>query len=324
MMEMELPGSNLPVYDGNPANLPGATQFAYFPGGTFSLLEKGTIGMATAIQPLYAGSQISTGNKLATLGVEVSELQLVAAKNGIILQTEHQYWQIISLNEKLKTLDRYIAMVDTLHKEVADAWQAGLITRNDLLKVELKQNELQMNRLKLENGIELARMALCQYMGVNYSSDIVFEGEIPQAQAPGTIYTDHRQALGDRSEYRMLQKSTEAEKYRTKLTRGEYMPQVGVGASALYLDIMNDSGTTYGGVFGTVKVPLSGWWEASHKLKERRLREEQNKNMVNDNTEKLLLQMQQAKNSLDEAYKQVQLGETAVRQAEEKDRKSVV
>ncbi|KAB2814945.1 MAG: TolC family protein, partial [Paludibacter sp.] len=161
------------------------------------------------------------------------------------------------------------------------------------------------------------RMALCQYIGVGYSPDVDFEGEMPQAQAPGLIYTDHRQALGDRTEYQMLQKSTEAEKYRTKITRGEYMPQVGVGASALYLDIMNDSGTAYGGVFGTVKIPLSGWWEASHKMKERRLREEQNKNRVNDNTEKLLLQMQQAKNSLDEAWKQVQLGETAVRQAVE-------
>ena len=72
-----------------------------------------------------------------------------------------------------------------------------------------------------------------------------------------------------------------------------------------------------GMVFGSVNIPISGWWEASHKLKERRLREEQNANMVNDNTEKLLLQMQQARNSLDEAYQQVQLAEAAIRQAEE-------
>ncbi len=317
MMEMELEGGNLPVYDGNPVNLPGATQFAYFPGGTFSLLEKGTIGMATAIQPVYAGSQIATGNKLAGLGVEVSELQLASAKNQIVLQTENQYWQIVSLNEKMKTLEQYIQMLDTLHKEVADAWEAGLITRNDLLKVELKQNELQMNRLKLANGIELARMALCQYTGIAYNRDIAFPDTIPGALAPQTIYTDHLQALSGRSEYQMLQKSSEAEKYQTKMQRGEYLPQVGVGVSALYLDIMNQEGNAYGGVFGTVKIPLSGWWEASHKMKERRLREEQNRNMVNDNTEKLLLQMQQAKNTLDEAYKQVQLGQTSTRQAEE-------
>ena len=317
LMEMELEGGNLPVYDGNPANLSSATQFAYFPGGTFSLLEKGTIGMATAIQPVYAGSQISTGNRLANLGVEVSELQLTAAKNQIVLQTENQYWQIVSLNEKMKTLEQYIRMLDTLHKEVADAYEAGLITRNDLLKVELKQNELQMNQLKLANGIELAGMALCQYTGIAYSADISFPDTIPAAQAPQMIYTDHQQALAGRSEYQMLQKSSEAEKYQTKMQRGEYMPQVGVGVSALYLDIMNDSGTSYGGVFGCVRIPISGWWEASHKMKERRFKEEQNKNLVNDNTEKLLLQMQQARNTLDEAYKQVQLGETSTRQAEE-------
>ncbi|MEL7586181.1 MAG: efflux RND transporter permease subunit [Prolixibacteraceae bacterium] len=317
LMELEMEGGNLPVYDGNPANLGSATQFAYFPPVSISMLEKGKIGMATATQPLYAGSQIATGNKLADLGVEVSELQLASAKNEIVLQTENQYWQIKSLNEKKKTLEQYIAMVDTLHKEVADAWEAGLITRNDLLKVELKQNELQMKKLKLENGIELARMALCQYMGVTYSADISFPGGIPATQAPQLFYADHPRALNNRAEYQMLKKSTEAEKYQTKMTRGEYMPQVGVGVSAVYLDIMNDSGTTYGGVFGTVKIPISGWWEASHKMKERRLREELNRNMVNDNTEKLLLQMQQAKNTLDEAYKQVQLGETATRQAEE-------
>ncbi len=317
LMELEMEGGNLPVYDGNPANLNTATQFAYFPPTSISMLEKGTIGMATATQPVYAGSQIATGNKLANLGVEVSELQLTSAQNQIALQTENQYWQIVSLNEKMKTLEQYIQMVDTLRKEVADAYQAGLTTRNDLLKVELKQNELQMNKLKLANGIELARMALCQYMGVPYKADLVFTDTIPAPAAPELIYTDHQQALAKRAEYQMLQKSSEAEKYQTKMQRGEFMPQVGVGVSAIHLDIMNTEGSSYGGVFGTVKIPISGWWEASHKMKERRLKEEQNQNTVNDHTEKLLLQMQQAKNTLNEAYRQVQLSEVSVRQAEE-------
>ena len=52
-------------------------------------------------------------------------------------------------------------------------------------------------------------------------------------------------------------------------------------------------------------------------MKERRLKEEQNQNMVADNTEKLLLQMQQAGNTLDEAYQQVQLAAKAIEQATE-------
>ena len=83
------------------------------------------------------------------------------------------------------------------------------------------------------------------------------------------------------------------------------------------MDVMDGKSTSSGLVFGSVKIPISGWWEASHKLKERHIKEEQNRNMVTDNTEKLLLQMQQARNTLDEAFQQIQLSEISVRQAEE-------
>jgi len=192
-----------------------------------------------------------------------------------------------------------------------------LINRNDLLKVELKQNELQMNRIKLANGIVLSKMALCQYIGVMYNPGVSFADSLIQAENPKFIYTDHQQALTKRAEFQLLQKSTEAEKYQTKIQRGEYMPKLGVGIGGMYLDVMNDESSMVGMVFGSVNIPISGWWEASHKMKERRLKEEQNANMVGENTEKLLLQMQQAHNNLEETYQQVQLAETSIRQAEE-------
>jgi multidrug efflux pump subunit AcrB/outer membrane protein TolC len=317
LIKLDVPSGNLPVFDGNPENIASATQYAYFPGMSLSMLEKGITGMATATQPLFAGSQVANGNKLAKLGIEVSEIQLTSTRDEVSIETERQYWQIIELSEKLKTLDHYILMVDTLHKEVTDVYHAGIVVKNDLLKVELKQNELQINRVKLTNGITLAKMAFCQYLGIVYDNTIEFNSKFKEVELPQLYYTDHQQALPNRAEYQLLLKSTEAEKYQTKLKRGEYMPQVGVGVGAQYLDVANGSGETNGMVFGTVNIPISGWWEASHKLKERRFKEEQNQNMVTDNTEKLLLQMQQARNKLDEAYRQVALAERAVVQAEE-------
>ncbi|MGD9976609.1 MAG: TolC family protein [Bacteroidales bacterium] len=317
LINMEVPGGNLPVYDGNPENLATATEFAYFPGMAISMLEEGAIGMATATQPIYAGGRIATGNKLANIGIEVSELQLKATEKEILLETEKQYWQIVSLGEKKKTLENYIKLVDTLHNDVANALEAGLITRNDLLKVELKQNELQMNLSRLLNGTELAKMAFCQYIGIEYSGDMNFTDDVEIDGIPEQYYTDHSEALKNREEYMMLQKSSEAEKYRTKMQRGEYLPQAAVGAGVLYLDIMDDSGDGFGMVFGTVSIPISGWWEAKHKMKERRIKEEQNHNMVNDTNGKLLLQMQQGQNMLNEAYKQVQLAKISIEQAEE-------
>jgi outer membrane protein TolC len=101
------------------------------------------------------------------------------------------------------------------------------------------------------------------------------------------------------------------------MQRGEYLPEVAIGVGALYLDIMDDSGDGFGMAFGNISVPISGWWEAKHKMKERRIKEEQNRNMVNDSNEKLLLQMQQGRNRLNEAYKQLQLAKVSIEQADE-------
>ncbi|MDP4278546.1 MAG: efflux RND transporter permease subunit, partial [Bacteroidota bacterium] len=316
LIDKTIPGGNLPVYNGNPATLATATQFAYFPGFSFTGLEKGTIGLVTAVEPLFTGGRIYNGNRLAKVGVEVNHLQLAASNNQIALEAEKQYWQIVALKEKLNTLNRYLSMVDTLHKEVNDARQAGLITQNDLLKVELKQNELKMTRLKLVNGIKLAKMALCQYIGVEYQETVDVSGALPAPESPALYYTDHQAALLKRNEYKLLQKSAQAEKLRTKLQLGEYLPQVSVGVGAQYTDI-DETDKKNEFVFGMVQIPISGYWEASHKLKDRHIQEQINDNLVKDNTEKLLLQMQQARNTFDEAYEQVLLAETSIRQAKE-------
>jgi outer membrane protein TolC len=317
LLEMNVPAMDLPVYDGNPQNLPIATQFAHFPGMPMSMIEKGNIAMATATQPLYAGRQIANGNKLANIGIEVNEIQLKSIRKEILLETERQYWQIISLYEKKKTLENYITLLDTLHQNVSISVKAGMITRNDLLKVQLQQNELQMNLSKLTNGIELAQMAFCQYTGIEYQSDISFNDQLIIDKNPEQYFINHQDALKNREEYLLLQKSTEAEQYKTKLQRGEFLPQAAVGVGAMHFDIMDDSGSNVGMAFGTISIPISGWWEGKHKMKERKLRETQNTNMVRNTNEQLLLQMQQGYNNLNEAFTQLKLSETSVEQARE-------
>ena len=59
LIQYKIPGGNLPVYDGNPANLATPTEFAYFPGISLSLLNRGTVGSATAVQPLLRAADHS-------------------------------------------------------------------------------------------------------------------------------------------------------------------------------------------------------------------------------------------------------------------------
>jgi len=319
LMKYKVAGGNLPVYDGNPANLATATQFAYFPGLSLSVLDKVNYGAVTAVQPIFTGGRIVTGNQLAKLGVDVNKNRLVLSTNEVLLKTEEQYWLIVSLYEKMNTVKMVETLLDTIYKQANDAYHVGLINRNDVMKVTIKQSEMEVNHIKLENGIKLATMALCQNIGIPYDSSLVLSDTLDISKVPYEVHVDANQALSNREEYKLLQQSVKAEELQTRLKLGEYLPEIGVGVGALYYDyaFSNNKGTTNTMVFASVSVPISDWWGASHSLKERKLREQIARNNSQNNSELLLLQIQKTWNELEEAYKQIEIANKTIKQAEE-------
>ena len=127
---------------------------------SMSMMKNGTIAGVNATQPIFAGGQIVNGNRLAKVGEEVANLQMQLTENEMELTTQQYFWQIISLQEKLKTIGAVEAMLNDIHKDVDVAVRAGLAMRNDLLQVELRQNEVESQRLKLNNGLSLVRLLL--------------------------------------------------------------------------------------------------------------------------------------------------------------------
>ena len=317
LIDQAIPGGDLPVYDGNPAHLSDATQYAYFPGMDFAMLHNGTFGVVSAVQPVFAGGRIVNGNRLAVLGSNVADEKVKLAVNEVRLKTEEKYWQIIELDEKLITIRSYQTFLDSLTEQVNDAYQAGLILNNDLLKVKTKQSEIQVNRSKLENGLALAQMSFCQFIGISYDSTLLLIKESTPPVLPQSLLIDHGEALRTRAEYRLLQQSVKAAKLQTAMTVGEYLPQAGVGVAGIYTQFDKADGIGNSMVFGTVSIPLSGWWEAGHKIKEHKMREKAAGNLAQDSEELLLLQMDKAWRDLTDAQLELSLSHEMQQQAAE-------
>jgi multidrug efflux pump subunit AcrB/outer membrane protein TolC len=315
LVKGKIPEMNLPVYDGNAENLAKATQYAYFPGTPINILDYLNMANLTVSLPLYAGGQIRNGNKLAALGEEVSKQQQAMTTTEVLVKTDQLYWTAIGLNEKLKTLDSYGELLTTLNKDVTNYTQAGLAQRNDLLKVQLKQNELQSNRLKLMNGIALTKRALCQHIGIPYDSTLVLSDE-PMHEVIAPDLVSPAEAVANRDEYQLLNKATEAEQLQLKMKRGELMPQLAVTGMAAKVDVMN-SNLTQKIALVNLSIPISGWWGGSHKIKEQQLKIESARNKLDETSELLVLQIEQAKNDLQENRDQIKLAEKAVEQANE-------
>jgi len=290
------------------------------------MLKKGIIVGITATQPIYVGGQIVTGNRLAKLGVEVAQLQKTMSDDELLITVEQFYWQILALEEKVKTIAEAENLLNRAHTDVKNAVEAGLVNRNDLLKVELKQNGLESGKLQLANGLRLLKMALAQFIGVSADGFEIDKTLVENLPSLIEVRADHQASLYQRTEYQLLDKNIEANKMQVKMKTGENLPIVAVGVGWNYLSfdrggfmpVKND----FGMVFGTVAVPISNWWGGSHAIKRQKLQVQIAENDKRNAEEILLIQMQQLWNELEEAHAQMQLAEKGISTALENVRLS--
>lgn len=279
-----------------------------------SMMKNGTIAGVTAVQPIFAGGQIINGNKLAKVGEDVSRLQLQLSENEVEKQTEQYYWQLVSLQEKMKTIEAVQTLLADIYKDVDVAVRAGVAMRNDLLQVQLRQNDVESQKLKLNNGISIVRLLLAQYCGLNNTDfGLTYDSKISSSLAQKQ---DHSQALLTTAEYQLLNKQVEATKLQRKMEIGKNLPTVGVGAGYNYHNLL-DNDHTFGMVFATVSVPISDWWGGSHAVKRKKIAQQQAEEQLADNSQLLKIRMQNAWNNVEESRQQLEIAQRSIEQAEE-------
>ena len=276
-------------------------------------MHQGQSISATAIQPIYAGGRIINGNKLAKMGIEAAELQAEVTERDVLENIESTYYLVLGLKAKVATLETALELIDSLDHTVDVALKAGIVTKNDQLRVAMKRNELRAQQLQLNNGIVLASQLLCQQIGIEYPEDgLKLEDDLDKS-SNDMVENDSFV----RPEIQLLQLQIDAEIFYKRLARGEALPEIGVGAMLNYGDMIQKYYKGNAIFFARVKVPLTQWWETSHKIKEHNLKIEQYEIMQQDLTEKMSLQEKQAYNQMVEAEALMESDIAALEMAQE-------
>ena len=291
-----------------------------------TMMKNGTLASISAVQPVFAGGQIVNGNKLAKVGEDVSRLQMQLSEQEVEKTVEQYYWQLASLHEKEKTVNAVDTLLRDIYKDVEVAVGAGVALRNDLLQVQLRLNDIESQRLKLQNGIGIVRQLLGQYCGLSPQSFQIKDGSayafgiiVPEISRqdhslPATLAESAE--VSQLPEYQLLGKQVEATKLQERMAIGQQLPTVAVGAGYNYHNLMEND-RTFGMVFATVSIPISDWWGGSHAIKRHKIERQKAVEQLEDNTQLLQIRMQNARNGVTEALQQLEIAERSIGQAEE-------
>ena len=286
---------------------------------SYTTLSRGYFAGISVMQPIFAGGRIFNGNRLAALGVEAAGLQQEVQRRSTSDEIEGYWWQVVSLQEKRELLAGSKEFVDTLFRDVTAAYEAGLVTEDELLQVKLARNELLSNEVQLDNGLKLAKMNLLNSIGQSYTvisanaseerpyiDSIVLADEEGLPGPPEAYYADEESIAASMEETRLLELQVEAAELQKKMALGEALPQLAVGATYGYYDFTG-KGDFNGLAFATVQIPISDWGKTGAKMKRLQTQVDKAASQRDYLQSQIILGVRQSWVELNSAWSQYQL-----------------
>ena len=335
--EFTIEGGHLPIYKYVEAagqfvpdvtmNADGSytfNQYADFPSQAMKWkLKNMFVGGISVMEPLYAGGKISTAYEMSKLGVNMATENIRLTESEVVVKTHEAYYQAVKAKELGEVARSYKALLDELKKNVEGAFRHGMSTRNDIMKVQVKQNEAELSIQKADNGYQLAKMNLCHIIGLPLNSDI----QVGKTESSQQTSLPISMEMGARPEHAILDNKTELARQQVKLTKSDYLPNVAVGATYAYANggelagkKLIDNGSASVGV--VVKMPLDFFGGGTNKVRSAKAAYQIAQMEQQDLDEQMQLEWAQCKNLYEEAQTEVSLCQTALEQAAENMRLS--
>ncbi len=281
-------------------------------------------------QPLYMGGKIRSSIFMAKTGEEIAALNEIKTRSEVIEECDKAYWDCVKAKLMHTLAETYKKTIEEVLRNVNNACEVGMASNNDLLKVNVKLNEAKLNILKSENAMRIAKMNLCQIVGLPLLSDIDMDDKIEGGDRV-VAYRDFN--IENRPEYRMLSEQIELYEKKIKFTRSDFLPSaavmVGYGyTNSLKLKGENELGRAMFGsdklinsgsfsALATLKIPVFHWGEGNNKVKAVREEQVMADLQRKELGEKMELEVQLAINGLNEALMEEQLTTSSLEQAEE-------
>lgn len=281
-------------------------------------------GSVTLVQPVFMGGSIIALNKMADIGEKMMENSADAKRQQTLYMTDKVYWQVVSLKHKQKLAESYLNLVKKLNDDVHKMIDEGVATKSDGLSVEVKVNEAEMTLTKVNDGVVLAKMLLCQTIGLPINEDIVLAEENAENLAVEEVAPKLNvdAALANRPELKLLQNTVDLSRQTTNLLKAGNLPMVALtgGYSVTNPSLYNGFERKFRGLWNVgviVRVPIWNWGDVMYKVRASKGLTAIANLEMDEAREKIELQVNQNTFRVDEANKTLAMAKTNIARAEE-------
>lgn len=122
------------------------------PAGAFNA----TIGSATISKEVFGGFAEKSAEKSADLLAKASRLDAQRNRSELVYTVTDAYYNIVKLARSIGVIEQNIKQFDEREREAQNLQKEGVVTANEVLKIQLQRNNLQLSRLQVEKARQTA------------------------------------------------------------------------------------------------------------------------------------------------------------------------
>ena len=146
------------------------------PGGPPIVLSPSVVNnyglRATIQQPLFTGGKISGAEEATEYSAEATKQDFSKDKAEVIFNIKAAYWNLFRAIEFKKFVDENVAQIKSHATDAENLMKQGLLTTNDLLKVQVQLSDALVRQIDAKNNVKLSMYALNNTLGLPLVTEI--------------------------------------------------------------------------------------------------------------------------------------------------------
>ena len=231
-------------------------------------------GSVMFVQPVFMGGSIVALNKMADINEDMQRNSADMRRQTTLYNTDKAYWQVVSLKHKQRLAEAYYDLLKKLDSDVHKMIDEGVATKSDGLSVDVKMNEAEMTLTRVNDGLVLSKMLLCQTIGIPVDEEITLADEdsenIVVDEAVPELNVEV--AMENRPELKMLDNGIQLTRQLTNILKAGNLPMVAMTGGYVVTNpsLVNSFERKFRGLWNVgvlVRVPLWNWGDVMYKVR---------------------------------------------------------
>ena len=279
---------------------------------------------ATLQQPLFTGGKISGASNAADYLSDATKEDYKKDKADILYTIKAAYWNLYRANEFKRFVDENVNQIKSHAKDAENFMKQGMLTSNDLMKVQVQLSDALVRQIDATNGVKMAMYALNNTLGLPLGTEIELASTIQigdRAWDPADQLVEL--ALTKRPDVLGMNARVEAGSSGLTSARGGWWPQIYLIGNYNYMRPNPRIFPTVDQFDKTWDVTLSvsfdiwNWWQTGYQANQAQAQLAQAQEGLSMIKDGVMLEVTQSYLGVNQAKERKAVSEEGVKQAEE-------